>query len=767
MKKNYFVLIFILIGFIISAQGSTPIPMQKYLAFAHASADWTWDHYDSLVTEWKKHLDPDNVFGYRPPSRLLEMATIYAWLYETNGNKAYAERAKKVLLEYGDYRKYYPESAVKRRPDYEDGVPALPDFFTTMRYIRPFEILKKKKLLNDKEIIIIEKQIEESMTYLLRTEEWGPMNRGMLRAEGLAWAVRALPDNKNTSTWRMLEKSIGFDNWGNWEIEDASLYNAIWLYSLLGYADALGKKDELFHTPEMYYYAQYYLNLISPAGMIPDFGDANWMSNWHHYLVFFEAAAKAYHDPKLKWAAATIGNKFIDFDNVSNIGLAYLLLDCYRYGTDDLVAQMPIQLSGEVMEDVQGKKIVFRNGWQPNSTYMLLNYRDEGDGGLIFRDYLRDTIPIEEEKTTHGHADENSIPLLMANGSVLLHDGGYRDVMPSGAFGAFRQDYFHNRLCVRQQKIAFGQKEGEYRFSTRDAVPGQTVLGFLHNAGSYRPVRTQKVDFLTFPDFDYSRTRLTDDVLGYEQDRIITFIKNPEMFVVFDIFKAKTEAFFTASDLWHTRKILAQGEHWYDTAYDSLGRVSLPTDTHLLILFPKTHYRIESVEKEHRYYQNEILIAETTAQHFELGQNIAFVTVLVPHPADESPQKWINNIKFIEPNPKGAGLMVQVTDGDRLITVGAKRNLRMDIVRDWRRPRYTYEAGKIQYGDFETNGDYLFSTRSGKKLSFTITNLSKARYGAQTLFEQKPALYGLAFDGSQDSPGIGKIRYWRDDVVIK
>ena len=136
----------------------------------------------------------------------------------------------------------------------------------------------------------------------------------------------------------------------------------------------------------------------------------------------------------------------------------------------------------EVMEDVQGKKIVFRDGWKQDSTYMLLNYRDEGDGGLNFRDYLRDTIPVEEEKMTHGHADENSLVLLMSGGSVLLHDGGYRDYMPSGPFGAYRQDYFHNRLCVRPEKLFMGQNQGEYRYSIRDAVPGQSVLDFLHNA---------------------------------------------------------------------------------------------------------------------------------------------------------------------------------------------------------------------------------------------------------------------------------------------
>jgi len=517
----------------------------------------------------------------------------------------------------------------------------------------------------------------------------------------------------------------------------------------------------------MYYNAQYFLHVMCPDGMIPDFGDAHWRSNWSRYLVFFETAAKAYQDPHIKWAASTIAQKFIAFENIKNTGLAYMLLDCYRFGTDDLPAEPPTELSEEVMEDVQGKKIVFRNGWKPESTYLLLNYRDEGDGGLIFRDYLRDTIPVEEEKMTHGHADENSISLLMKNGAVLLHDGGYRDYMPSGPFGAYRQDYFHNRLCVRQEKIWMGQQQGEYRYQMRDAVPGQSLLDFLHNAGSYRRVRTQKVDFITSPEFDYSRTRLIDDKLGYEWDRIITYVKEPELFVVFDVFKARVEEFFTAATLWHTRKIVAGGEHWYDTVYDSLQNLALPTDEHLLILFPHTHYRLEGIEKEKRYYQDESVIYQMSGQHFELGQHIGFLTVLIPHPANESPQKWLNRIKLINTEPNESGIAIEINDGKNQIIVGAKRNLRMDMVRDWRRPKYTYQLGRIKYGDFETNGDFLFVTKQGTKLAYTAVNLTKIKYKDQWLLDPKPALFGLAFDGSPDAPGVGKLRYWRDQIELK
>jgi hypothetical protein len=769
MKRVIWTLCLMLFSQTMAQDNPSPVPMKQYLEFARKSADWTWEHRDSLETAWRRTMDHKSIFGYRPPSRFLEMATIYATLYELEMNQAYAERAKNILMVYDDYRKEYSKEAAKRRPDYEGGVPPLPDFFTTMRYIRPYEILKRLKYLGAREIKKMEAVITQSITYTLQTQEWGAMNRAMLRAETLAWALRALPGAEDSKLWRMYEYALGFDNWGNWEIEDATIYHAVWLYSLLGYADAKNEMGELFHTPEMFYYAQYFLNLMCPDGMIPDFGDANWHSNWTRYLVFFEAAAAGYDDPELKWAAATITNRFIDFKNIQNTGLAYLLLDCFRYGSDLIEPKVPTSLSKEVMEDVQGKKIVFRNGWDSQSTYMLLNYRDEGDGGLIFRDYLRDAIPVEEEKMTHGHADENSIALLMSGGSVLLHDGGYRDYMPSGPYGAYRQDYFHNRLCVRQEKIWMGQKKGEYRYSPTDhpAIPGQSVMDFLHNAGSYRRIRTQKIDFLTFPDFDYSRTRLIDDKLGYEWDRVIVYVKDPELFVVFDILKATVEEFFTAANLWHTRHIVAQGDHWYDTAYDSLRSLPLSADNHLLIYFPKTHYRLEQMEKESRYYQKEWVISQTTAQHFELGQHIGFATVLVPHSKDTDPTQWLDKIRYDETEPYGAGMGIEITSGASILYLGVKCDLRMDMIRDWRRPKYTYESGRIRYGQLETNGDFLFTKNQDNIFAFTIVNLTRAVYNRQILFDQAPGFFGLTFDGSSDEKGVGKARYWRDEIRLR
>ena len=738
------------------------------MAYARAAADQTWDGRDELISRWKKTFDPLYVFGYNAPGGLLETACIYAYLYEKESKAVYLDRVREILLTYGDYRSVYPESSIKMRPDYADGVPALPNFFTTMRYIQAYDILNRLKKFSASEKEKIETIIADSIRYLLRTQEWGAMNRAALRAETLAWAVRALPGHPDRPKWEMQRDALAGDNWGQWQIEDAQLYNGVWLYAMLGYADALRSQADLLATPEWHYYAEYFLHLMGPGSTVPDFGDAHFRSNWYHFLVFFEAAAARYKDARLKWAASTIASKFVDFKAKPSIGLGLFFLDAYRWGADGIPALEPAGLSGEVMEDIVGKKIVFRNGWTPSSTYLLLNYRDEGDGGLQFRDYLRDSIPVEEEKMTHGHADENSIALLMSGGATLLRDGGYRDFMPSGPYGAFRQDYFHNRLCVRPEKIFMGQKDGEFRYANeRQALPGQTVLEFIQNAGSYRRTRTQKIDFLTFADFDYSRTRVVDDGWGWQGDRIIVYVKDPEMFVVFDVFKSLKEEYFTLANFWHTRKILARGEHWYDTVYDRIQTTELPQDRNLLVAFPLTARRFESVEPIKRHFQDETAIIQTAFQHFELAETLGLVTVLIPHSPGEKPEELLKRIQPLALEPERDVLGLRLKAGDKEIVIGVKNDLRRDMMRDWRRPRYDYSAGRIRVGDFETDGDFLFATRAGTSLAYTIVNLTKAFHAGRPLIVAGEANFGLAYDASPDRGDLGKIRYWRDTVEVK
>ncbi|MCK5740570.1 heparinase II/III family protein, partial [bacterium] len=353
-------------------------------------------------------------------------------------------------------------------------------------------------------------------------------------------------------------------------------------------------------------------------------------------------------------------------------GMAVYLIDAYRWADDSVNCAAPTGLSDLVMEDVQGKKIVFRDGWDPKSTYMLLNYRDEGMGGWRDRNYLRATIPVEEEKMTHGHADENGIGQLMWRGSLLLTDAGYRDFMPSGQYGAFRQDYFHNRMCVRQEKMWMGQKAGEFRYSTRDSVPGQPVLDFLRNSGAYRKVQTQLVEFFPTAEWDVSRTRLIDAKLGYQWERVVNYVKDPEMFVIFDVVQADLEEYFTAANLWHTRQIEAQGKNWYLTSYDSLRTLPLKADNKLLIYFPESEFKVNGVETSFRNHQNELTIHQTASRHFYVGDQVVFTTVLVPMTASDSPEEWVSKIESMNLADGANGVAVQIQTEKGSLIVGAK-----------------------------------------------------------------------------------------------
>lgn len=767
--KKLLVLVLLWISFVQSgfASPAKQITRADYFAYMQAAAEQAWANYEANLKKWRENIDLNYIFGYSPPSGPIYLALVSAFLYQETGKSDYLAWAKRCLLEYGELKKAYPDSWIKSHPQYKiTGMPAVANIFTGHKYFQAYEMIKDKAGFTKSQKFKIENWIAESADYVIATQEWGAMNRGILRAEFLVRAARAVPDHPRTEIWRMYAKAIGDDNWGKWEIEDATGYHGVWLWSLMSYADAI-QDESLYQTPEMYYYFHYFLNLISPHAAIPEFGDAGMNSSWNRFVVFFEKGAAIYNNPHLKWAANRILQKNCQFNSESkSIYLAGIFLDCYRWSSDTVKMIPPIQLSDEVMEDIQGKKIVFRNGWDEKSTYMLLNYRDEGDGGLADRDFLRNTIPVEEEKMTHGHADENSICLYMHDGCVLLRDAGYRDYMPSGPYGAYRQDYFHNRVCVRQEKIWMGQKQGEHRYQMRDAVPQQPILEFLRNAGSYRRVRTQKVDFLTFEDWDMSRTRLIDEKLGYEWDRIINYVKKPEVFIIFDIVRASTEEYFTIANLWHTRKIVAQGEHWYDTVYDSLKLLAFPTHKHLLIYFPDTDFRIEGVEKQRRYYQDEWTIHQTAARHFFQQDFVVFTTVLIPHDRDADITQLMQNIQKVKVDKYPQGVGIKVIDDDRTVVVCAKMDLQMDLIRDNLRPRYTYEAGKIRYDQFETDANNLFAIVDKKKMKYIAVNTVQLNYRDKIYFKQSPMPYGLSFDGKPDRLGKAKLRYWKDQVKL-
>jgi hypothetical protein len=110
---------------------------------------------------------------------------------------------------------------------------------------------------------------------------------------------------------------------------------------------------------------------------------------------------------------------------------------------------------------------------------------------------------------------------------------------------------------------------------------------------------------------------------------------------------------------------------------------------------------------------------------------------------------------------------VRIDAAGRQITVGVKQDLRRDIARDERRPRYLFEKGRIGYGSVVTDGDLVFTSEQAGELSYIIVNMTRAERGGQVLFQNGQSWHGLAFDGSPDAAGVEKVRYWRDTVKLK
>lgn len=732
---------------IVSAQKSL------YLEEIKKSAEKGWKEYPEVIAQWKATTKPNVLWGYDSPAHPIYLASTLAFLYEQTRDKSYATKTVELLAMYGDLRATYPPDYAKARAEYVNGVPAIANFFFMPPYIRAYLRIRNSGVLDAKTKQKIETDLAGSADFIFHFPEWGAMNRAMLRAEALIYAVLAMPDHPHAKKWRQMAEIIADDNLKQWEIEDATVYHPVWLLSLFSYAEAANKL-ELYETPIINYYLKYFTKLMAPTGLIPEFGDARWSSSWEglRFVPIFEKGATVYKNPEMKWAAQVTLQNAKKPHAVLGVGEAYALTDAYRWADESIKPQRPNSLSQEVLEDVVGKKVVFRNGWDESSAYLLLNYRDEGDGGWLPREYLRQTISVEEEKMHHGHADENSIVLLMNKGAVLLHDAGYRDDLPSGKFGAFRADYYHNRIVARKNK------RDKYQTS---------LLEFVQNSGAYRPVRTQKIDFLNLKEVDMSRTRLIDDNLGYQWDRVITYVKEQNCFIVIDGIKILRPDFFTFSNFWHAQHVLARGEHFFDVATDSIQTFKFSPQQSLLIYFPETYAKTAGVEPIRRSYQDEQAIYQTQSSGYKVGDTEVFVTVLIPHDRSIKPETFLPKFKLLETSAPYKAVGIEINNGERKSILGVKLDLEMEIARENIRPRYLYDLGKVKYGEFETDAHFLFATADKNTVNYSASNVLKVIYNGKALMEALPNTHGLQLDGAPDRVGFVKWRYWEDTAPIR
>lgn len=725
--------------------------------YVKKTLDYALSTKDQLIENWKQqYIKAENenmmeLIGYRPPDFLVSIANLSSFLYETTSDMKYAAITRDIIVSLESYRKYFPNRFADR-VEYKSGVPVVNWFRTLPIYIECFERTKKSGLYSPADIEKIRESVASSVNIIFAFPEWGAMNRAMLRAESFMAAAVTFPDHQDAKKWRKMAENLASDSIEKWEIEDAQIYHPVWLRPYVNYLDLTGRTD-VFQSPIMKFYFDYFVSLVTPSRTIPEFGDGNWRVSLEEYYLLLERGAKEYQSGEMKWAANELFNNLSGLSTNSmyceqgktafdapNISFATILVAREKYLDPNVKPVVPHYGSGDALEEVISKKMVFRSDWGESATYLMLNYKDEGYYSLMQKNYLKHILAVEEEKMHHGHSDENSICLLMKNGTTLLSDGNYREIAPSGEYGAFRADIFHNRIVVRNEKKSLNQPYFE----------------ILRNSGAYNDqVRTTKMDFQSFQEIEYSRTRLEDQKLNYRWDRIITRHKQDDYFIVIDALKFFESDYFTIANLFHTRKIIEQGENWFVTRIDQLsGQFPNRGNLDLLIIFPQQKFT--GIEKEWRDKQDELALYQGTSQFYDMGKVESFVTILYPIERGENPKEIVGRFKLL-PDIKN-GVAIEVKDKGKNV-YGFKLDLDMDLLKEDIRPRYNYDSGKIRYGDVETDADVFFLNDNAGKPYFSAANLVKLVYKNQLLFDTPESQFFQVW-GKSDRKGRAKWRAW-------
>ena len=738
------------------------VTKSEYLNLIKRAADEGVKTNPKVIEDWKKNPKYFELFGYLAPGNPVYLADLLGYLYLETKDKKYAEQARDLLVSVVDLREQYANEFQSRRIEYRNGVPAITDFFVMPPYMRSYMNTRDSGVYDATTRTRIERDLAFSLNHIFYMPEWDAHNRAMVRAESLYYGSVALAQHPDAKKWRQLAETLASDSAKQWEIEDATGYHAIWLYALFSYAE-VSQQPEILSSPQVRYYLDYFIQLYTPHGNVADFGDAHWNEgNALRFVPVYEKAAALYHNPNYKYFAEQLTRRMIERNaqqlkispDSYDIGAGYgsYFTKAHAWADDAIKPVAPTNVSSEALDDMIGKKIVFRDGWERTSNFMLLNYRDEGDGGLLGRDFLRQNLSVEEEKMHHGHADENSIPLLMSGGSVLLHDGGYRPDVPSGPNGAWRADYFHNRVVARKNK--------------RDKT--QDLFSFLQNSGAYRKVRTQKIDFQKFQAVDYSRTRAIDEEMGYQSDRVITWVRDKNYWIVIDAIKVLRGDWFTFSNLWHTRQIVSQDANSFDTFYDQIQTDILPNNKSLLLHFPENTFGKQiGTYKETRHFQDEQGIFQTVSSSYKTGDTEYFVSLLIPHNKGEDARKLLPNFRLLETDKPGQAVALEIAEGTTKSMLCVKLDLEMDVARENIRPRYQYKLGKVKYGDFETDAGFLFARIADGNVAYSATTMTKILYRDQVLMEALPNTFGLQLDGAAPRTGAMKWRKWEDAVQVK
>ena len=707
----------------------TRVTKDDYLKAIKENDEKIWQSYEAAYESWQKS-DSLTRSPKPPEPQLAWGGKLDAFLYSVTGERKYAERARKaLLLSGGDY---------------------------TGQAIRQIE---KSGVLSATDLSILKKKMvdaaEQAVKYWV---EWGAMNHSTNHVVNLLTAVMDyLPDHPDLPRWKQKRDINLSSSWGLWSIEDSQNYIPIWFKPMMEYAEMAGREKEFCAMPMTKFYLDYFVQLVPPYGGIAEFGDSD-IEGYSYFISCLEKGATVYRDGRMKWAAHRLFESGIAKYGLELGGLSWAAadwVDAYRWADDSVIEEVPTDGSRLVLEDYVGKKVVFRSGWDPNATYLFLNFLEDAPFGVDGKEHIINTINVETEKNHHGHADENGICLLMKDGSVLLHESGYRETASTGPDGEYRADTYHNKLVVRSGL----------------ADPQMRLLPFLLDGCRYKFVETKLMHFRTFKEVDISRTRLTYEEQGYQWDRLINYLKGREWFVVFDIVKILRDGPYTLANLFYTQDIVdydQKDRSWFDTRYTTLGyyKAPNPANARLLIWFPGgTSFR-RGAEQIRRCYQTEWAVYAAKAESLKAGDIFVFTTFLIPHPKNVEPKEIISSLSNMAIYHTERGYGVRIPTAEGYVQLNAMLDLEAEYMRENVRPRYNFESGKAEYGGLVTDARYCYLNWKKDEVFYSFFKASKLLLDGKKLFEAQGQTFAQD-DGSFMKQGVAKWVAWEDRVSLK
>lgn len=703
-----------------------------------------YERFDEQIDQWRLALKDGNIFGEAgTPGAPVTLAYVEAFLAVEDDDAEMARKAAQRMLSLRQYADEIPRDLIPDNAAYRNKpLPPQGNFFVLPFYLEAYGLLRDRDCFSSDDHATIQQIVADSVAPTFHFPEWGSHNRAMLRAWTLAAAAAVCPEHSECARWQQMGRQIAADSLTGWTVEDAIGYHAIWSRAVLRYVDITGQQQSFFREPTSRFYFEYYLNLICPIGSLSDFGDSDWLPNPQLFLASFEAAARQYQDPHLRWAAAQMYQRLQQRHDTDTFGDPSTWIHAAGWVDDDLQPAVPDWGSRDVLEELAGKKVVFRSGWEPDSTFLLLNYKPETDYGSTIRNYMRNTISVEAEKAHHGHSDENAICTLVHNGALLLHDGGYRENLPNGKY---RADYYHNRPVVRRGLL----RESE------------SVYDFLHDDGHHRPMQTERIDMRTFDEVDFSRTRATDLHAGYQHDRVIAYLKQLGWFLVIDAIRFDNVGPHSICNLFYTHDVVARGPGWFDTQLGSMRAYDPPENAgRLLIVQPAQDGMWSGSESVRRYYQDEVMLHQTTSGRTSPGMTQVFYSALIPHDGSQDPAELAACVQIAPVSRPGQAAAMTVQRGDDTITVGAKLDLELGIRFEDVRPRRDWNSSHTEYGDWATDANFLYGRRIGSDVSWAWTEATRLELGGKELFQAPEGTFPFQYIGEPTQHAVTTWRAW-------